>query len=114
MAQNMGMTQGQEQTLNPKMIAFYELLQQPNVNLDQAINFELEENPALDISAERTCPACGAFMPAAVCRECGYKLTREDEEESETEQERDQIWTFPSKPRRWKSRPIPATTTAST
>ncbi len=91
MAQNMGMTQGQEQTLNPKMIAFYELLQQPNVNLDQAINFELEDNPALDISAERTCPACGALMPAAVCRECGYKLTREDEEQSASEQERDQI-----------------------
>ena len=91
MAQNMGMSQGQEQTLNPKMIAFYELLQQPNVDLDQAINSELEENPALDITAERLCPACGAVMPAAVCRECGYKLTREDEEEVQAEQEPDQI-----------------------
>ena len=91
MAQNMGMSQGQEQTLNPKMIAFYELLQQPNVDLDQAINSELEENPALDITAERLCPACGAAMPAAICRECGYKLTREDEEEVKAEQEPDQI-----------------------
>ncbi len=72
-----------EQTLNPKMIAFYELLQQPSVELEQAITVELQDNPALDVSAERTCPACGANMPAPMCRECGYKLTREDEEAAE-------------------------------
>ena len=69
-----------EQTLNPKMIAFYELLQQPNVELEQAIELELQDNPALDITAERVCPACGATMLTAACRECGYKLTKEDEE----------------------------------
>jgi len=80
MAQSMGLSQGIEQTLNPKMIAFYELLQQPSVELEKAIDNELQENPALEITAERTCPACGAIMPAGVCRDCGYKLTREDEE----------------------------------
>lgn len=78
------MQTGMEQTLNPKMIAFYELLQQPSFELEQAIENELQDNPALDVSAERTCPACGAVMLAAVCRDCGYKLTREDEEEAET------------------------------
>jgi RNA polymerase sigma-54 factor len=62
-----------EQTLNPKMIAFYELLQRPVVELNQAIQVELEENPALELTAERLCPACGAVMLTDVCRECGYR-----------------------------------------
>ena len=69
-----------EQTLNPKMIAFYELLQQPTVELEQAIDSELQDNPALEVTAERICPACGATMLTAVCRECGYQLTPEDED----------------------------------
>ncbi len=77
--QSLGMSTGMEQTLNPKMIAFYELLQQPSVELEQAIDQELQDNPALEISAERICPACGATMITAVCRECGYRLTPEDE-----------------------------------
>lgn len=80
MSQGMGMSTGMEQTLNPKMIAFYELLQQPTVELDQAINVEIQDNPALDISAERLCPACGAAMLTNQCRDCGYKLTKEEEE----------------------------------
>ena len=84
MAQNMGMSQGMEQSLNPKMIAFYELLQQPNVELEQAIETELQDNPALEVSAERVCPACGSTMLSAQCRECGYKLTKEDEDAFES------------------------------
>ncbi len=80
MAQTLGMSQGMEQTLNPKMIAFYALLQQPSVELEQAIGEELQENPALDVTAERVCPACQATMLTAECRECGYKLTKEDDE----------------------------------
>lgn len=84
MAQNLGMSQGMEQSLNPKMIAFYELLQQPNVELEQAIEVELQDNPALEVSAERVCPACGSTMLSAQCRECGYKLTKEDEDAFES------------------------------
>jgi DNA-directed RNA polymerase specialized sigma54-like protein len=51
MAQSMGMSTGMEQTLNPKMIAFYELLQQPGVELEQAIESELQDNPALEVTA---------------------------------------------------------------
>jgi RNA polymerase sigma-54 factor len=80
MALSLGMSGGMEQTLNPKMIAFYELLQQPGVEINQAIEQELQDNPALDVSAERQCPACGATMLTEVCRECGYRLTKEDEE----------------------------------
>src|SRR4028118_426560 len=80
MAQSLGMSHGMEQTLNPKMIAFYALLQQPSVELEQAIDTELQDNPALDVSAERQCPACGATMLTAVCRECGHQFTKEDEE----------------------------------
>ncbi len=77
--QSLGMSTGMEQTLNPKMIAFYELLQQPNVELEQAIDEELQDNPALEVTAERICPACGSTMLTAVCRECGYRLTPEEE-----------------------------------
>ena len=78
--QSLGMSTGMEQTLNPKMIAFYELLQQPSVELEQAIDMELQDNPALEVTAERLCPACGSTMLSAVCRECGYRLTPEDEQ----------------------------------
>jgi RNA polymerase sigma-54 factor len=74
------MGQGMEQTLNPKMIAFYALLQQPSVELEQAIDSELQENPALDVTAERLCPACGATMLTHICRDCGYQFTKEEEE----------------------------------
>lgn len=90
MSQSLGMSSGMEQTLNPKMIAFYELLQQPSVELEQAIESELQENPALEISAERTCPACGAMMPSVVCRDCGYKLSK-DVEEAEIDAGREKI-----------------------
>jgi RNA polymerase sigma-54 factor len=80
MALSLGMSSGMEQTLNPKMIAFYELLQQPGVELNQAIEQELQDNPALDVSAERQCPACGATMLTDVCRECGYRFNKEDED----------------------------------
>jgi RNA polymerase sigma-54 factor len=73
MALSMKQGIGMEQTLNPKMIAFYELLQRPVVELNQAIQVELEENPALELTAERLCPACGAVMLTDVCRECGYR-----------------------------------------
>lgn len=79
MSQSMGMSSGMEQTLNPKMIAFYALLQQPSVELEQAIDTELQDNPALDVTAERVCPACGATMLTHICRECGYQFTKEDE-----------------------------------
>lgn len=77
--QSLGMSTGMEQSLNPKMIAFYELLQQPSVELEQAIGQELQDNPALEVTAERLCPACGSTMITAMCRECGYSLTPEDE-----------------------------------
>ena len=80
MSQSLGMGHGMEQSLNPKMIAFYALLQQPSVELEQAIDSELQDNPALDLTAERTCPACSAIMLTDVCRECGYRITKEDEE----------------------------------
>ena len=51
MSQGMGMSAGMEQSLNPKMIAFYALLQQPSVELEQAIDTELQDNPALDVTA---------------------------------------------------------------
>ncbi len=84
----MGMSTGMEQTLNPKMIAFYELLQQPGFELEQAIESELQDNPALEVTAERLCPACGAHMMAASCRECGYKITKEDEDAAEAAREK--------------------------
>lgn len=78
---SLGVSTGMEQTLNPKMIAFYELLQHPGAELNQAIEAELQENPALEITAERECPACGAIMLTALCRDCGYRLSPDDEQE---------------------------------
>lgn len=90
MALSLGMNSGMEQTLNPKMIAFYELLQQPGVELNQAIEQELQDNPALEVSAERLCPACGATMLSDVCRDCGYRYSKEDDDrDKERDEERE-------------------------
>jgi RNA polymerase sigma-54 factor len=66
----------QEQTLSPKMIAFYALLQMPVTDLEQHIAQQLNENPALEQDAERQCPVCGAPLTDSECA-CGFQASAE-------------------------------------
>lgn len=66
-----------EQTISPKMVAFYELLAMTSVELEQAIEREVNLNPALEVTAEGECPRCGLRTPATGCQECGYDPARE-------------------------------------
>jgi len=51
-------SQSQEQTISPKLMQFYALLQMPGIDLHQAIAREIEENPALEAAELPHCPSC--------------------------------------------------------
>lgn len=65
-----------EQTLSPKMIAFYALLQMPVPDLEQHVTQQLHDNPALEQDAERLCPVCGALLTESECA-CGFQASSE-------------------------------------
>ncbi|MGQ9525018.1 MAG: RNA polymerase factor sigma-54 [Armatimonadota bacterium] len=50
--------QSQQQTISPKLMQFYALLQMPGIDLHQAIARELDENPALEAVELPHCPSC--------------------------------------------------------
>lgn len=51
-------SQSQEQTISPKLMQFYALLQMPGIELHQAIAREIEENPAIEAVERPHCPSC--------------------------------------------------------
>ncbi len=59
--------------LSPKLIAFYEMLQLPSLELEQSIVNELQDNPALELQSERLCPVCQNPLVDGVCRDCGFQ-----------------------------------------
>lgn len=65
--------QQQEQRLSPRMIQFYAMLQMPALELEQLIEQELAENPALELAEEPLCSACGAELTGPICWDCLYR-----------------------------------------
>jgi len=63
----------QEQRLSPKMLQFYAMLQMPALELEQLIEQEMAENPALELAEEPLCSACGAELTGPICWECLYR-----------------------------------------
>lgn len=74
---SLSMAPSLEQTISPKMIAFYELLAMTSAELDDAIEQQVNLNPALEVTTEGECPRCGAIRSGAACRECGHEPMRE-------------------------------------
>lgn len=56
--------------VTPKQIAANYILQLSSMELQDAINQELEENPALDLDEVQVCPLCGNPLTGRICLSC--------------------------------------------
>jgi RNA polymerase sigma-54 factor len=56
--------------VTPKQIVANRILAMSSVDLQQAISQELEENPALELLEEETCPICGGPTFGGTCPSC--------------------------------------------
>jgi RNA polymerase sigma-54 factor len=56
--------------VTPKQIAANAILAMSSVELTEAIATELDENPALEMLEQSTCPICGSTITGSHCTEC--------------------------------------------
>ncbi len=56
--------------VTPKQIAANYILQMSSVALQEAISNELDENPALELLENATCPICGSPVTGNYCTDC--------------------------------------------
>jgi len=66
----MRMIPQQQMKVTPKQIAANAILQLSSMELQDVINTELDENPALDLDEVHVCPLCGNPLPGRVCLSC--------------------------------------------
>lgn len=60
----------QQLKVTPKQIAANYILQLSSIELQEAIDRELEENPALELEERPTCPVCGGELTGRLCLRC--------------------------------------------
>src|SRR5437660_12476520 len=60
----------QQLKVTPKQIAANYILQRSSLELQDVINQELQENPALDLDEVQVCPLCGQPLAGRVCLNC--------------------------------------------
>lgn len=63
----MDMYQSQEMRPSPTLVAFSQMLQLSGMQLQQAIQQELAENPALEVEEREICPLCGETVARCHC-----------------------------------------------
>ncbi len=76
----------QQLKVTPKQIAANYILQLSSMELQDVINQELQENPALDLEEAQVCPLCGEPLQGRICLNCfglAAKAPRHDEPEAE-------------------------------
>jgi DNA-directed RNA polymerase specialized sigma54-like protein len=75
----------QQLKVTPKQIAANAILQLSSLELQEVINAELLENPALDLEEQQNCPLCGQPLPGRVCLNCFglAKAPRQNDPETE-------------------------------
>jgi RNA polymerase sigma-54 factor len=56
--------------VSPRLVAMNHVLELSSLELQELIQQELAENPALDLIERPTCPRCGAVMEKHVCSHC--------------------------------------------
>lgn len=66
----------QQLKVTPKQIAANYILQLSSAELQEVIDQELEENPALDLEDVQVCPLCGGELTGRVCLRCFGTGTR--------------------------------------
>ena len=60
----------QQLKVTPKQIAANYILQLSSMELQDVINAELQDNPALDLEETQVCPLCGEPLQGRVCLNC--------------------------------------------
>lgn len=76
----------QQLKVTPKQIAANYILQLSSMELQDVINAELQENPALDLEESQVCPLCGEPLQGRICLNCfglANKPPRGDEADGE-------------------------------
>jgi RNA polymerase sigma-54 factor len=76
----------QQLKVTPKQIAANYILQLSSMELQDVINTELQENPALDLEESQVCPLCGEALQGRICLNCfglANKPPRGDEPDAE-------------------------------
>ena len=76
----------QQLKVTPKQIAANYILQMSSMELQDVINTELQENPALDLEESQVCPLCGEPLQGRICLNCfglANKPPRGDEPDAE-------------------------------
>jgi len=76
----------QQLKVTPKQIAANYILQLSSMELQDVINAELQDNPALDLEETQVCPLCGEPLQGRICLSCfglANKPPRGDEPEGE-------------------------------
>jgi RNA polymerase sigma-54 factor len=76
----------QQLKVTPKQIAANYILQLSSMELQDVINAELQDNPALDLEETQVCPLCGEPLQGRICLNCfglANKPPRGDELEAE-------------------------------
>jgi len=76
----------QQLKVTPKQIAANYILQLSSMELQDVINAELQDNPALDLEETQVCPLCGEPLQGRICLNCfglANKPPRGDEPEGE-------------------------------
>jgi DNA-directed RNA polymerase specialized sigma54-like protein len=66
--------------VTPKQIAANYILQMSSVELQEAIAQELDENPALEMQEQSTCPICGSAIAGNYCTECMPRKAEDGDE----------------------------------
>lgn len=56
--------------VSPRLVAASYILQLSSQELQEAINQEISENPAMDVVEKETCPACGGPLQGSICPAC--------------------------------------------
>lgn len=76
-----GLRQSLSQRIDPKLILANNILQLSSLELQQAIEQELSENPALEVPEEDPCEGCD--VPKALCIDCSFRKQSAAEDESD-------------------------------
>jgi RNA polymerase sigma-54 factor len=79
----------QQQKVSPRLVAVNHILELGSMELQELIEKELEENPALELVETTVCPTCGAAISGPVCTHClsHAQKTRELEETQPEDEE---------------------------
>lgn len=60
----------QQMKVSPRLVAASYILELSSLELQQAIQAELDENPALELVESSKCPVCGSAMDGQICPQC--------------------------------------------